>query len=807
MIRALDRVARMPATELRFRLQCEARKVSSRMRAAASRPRWKRAQLAALLEPGHATDWSRALSALERKDYLAAHRALADYWQQRDTPFPLTPARLPHVVESILTAFPDARARAVEKATAISGGRYDLLGYRDLAAGPAPTWHRDPVSGRESPLLFWTSLNYLDPALGDHKVIWELNRHQHWLTLGRAHALSGDRRFYATFTSQLIGWMTANPPHMGTNWASMLELAFRVISWLWSAEMFAAAVDGADRDPWLVDMLLGADRQLAHIEANLSRYFSPNTHFSGEALGLYVAGLALPELKASRRRAALGREVLVQEAARQLRADGGHIELSLHYHRYSTDFYLLAALVARDARDPAGSVFEDAVRRQAHYLRAMVDDKGARAPIGDDDGGQLFPICGRDPADCRDTLASAALLLDEPALAIDAAPEEAYWLFGPDAARDLSNVSARWRSAALPASGYFVSRTADADHLIFDAGPHGFLNGGHAHADALSCVLTIAGRPLLVDPGTATYTLDSAMRDRFRSPAMHNTVVLDGQPWACPSGPFHWSSRVDAHASIWQSVDGCDYAEGTHDSYLPRRHTRAVLAIHGIGWWIVDHVLGPGTSLIETFWHLHPAWGCEPESTHVIACHAGDRSLALASTAPLSLVSPGSDPSAAWSPAYGVVEPAPVVVGRVLTTLPATVTTFIPAAGFDIDRLSIQSTDLASPPGSGWHGAASEVRTSRATVHLLAAIESDGVAGSELAAPDIRWGTASLHTDGRVAALIEHVSRPAEAVIVNGSLVGACSEAATLNGPRTGVNRWRMRPVAPRVHELETAKH
>ena len=91
------------------------------------------------------------------------------------------------------------------------------------------------------------------------------------------------------------------------------------------------------------------DRQQTHIAHNLSQYFSPNTHLSGEALALYVAGIVLPELTASRQRAHLGRRVLVDEATRQVNADGGHAELSAHYHRYSTDFYLLATLVARAA--------------------------------------------------------------------------------------------------------------------------------------------------------------------------------------------------------------------------------------------------------------------------------------------------------------------------------------------------------------------------------------------------------------------------------------------------------------------------
>jgi hypothetical protein len=38
-----------------------------------------------------------------------------------------------------------------------------------------------------------------------------------------------------------------------------------------------------------------------HIESYLSTYFSPNTHLTGEALGLYYLGTCLPELECARR--------------------------------------------------------------------------------------------------------------------------------------------------------------------------------------------------------------------------------------------------------------------------------------------------------------------------------------------------------------------------------------------------------------------------------------------------------------------------------------------------------------------------
>ena len=804
--RTLQRLAVMPPEELRFRTLRELRKLRGRAITALSRPAWQRSAIGTSLEGGTIPSRRALRAALKHRDYREVHGILADHFGTRRSAFPVNASGVAATAAAIRQAFPSAPEVAAARAASVIDGRYDLLGHHGIQVGTSPDWHADVVHRCQSPRIYWASVPYLDPAAGDHKVIWELNRHQHWLIFGRAHALTGEARFYDAFQRQLHDWLAANPPLVGTNWASMLELAFRCLAWLWALELFAGSASRADREPWIVDLLVGLDRQLTHIEHNLSHYFSPNTHLSGEALALYVAGCALPELKASARRASVGRTVLVQEALRQIRADGGHAELSAHYHRYSTDFYLLAARVAERAHDPAAAIFDEAALKQARYLRTICDEGGQRPQIGDDDGGQLFPICGRPAEDCRDTLASAAILVDEPALAIGPAPEESYWLCGADAAARMPVESTHWPSSALTASGYYVSRTTRGDHLVFDAGPHGFLNGGHAHADALSCTLAIAGRPVLIDPGTATYTMNRDLRDRFRSSMMHNTVVLGGRSQSQPIGAFHWRSSTTAEAPIWRAGTACDYVEGTHGAYAPARHTRAILAVHGIGWWILDHVLGADAIAVENFWHIHPSWTVSPESQHVCRVTSEDVMLKIASTAPIAVLAPGKDPLAVRSPAYGTLEDAAVLKSTTLATSGTTVATFFPATPELARQLEIEDVKLSIEPGAGWHGCGFRVRWERGAMVLLAAIEASGVAAHDTAAPLQRWGIGELQTDARVAAVIDWPGGRSEAVLVNGAIVSTSPGHDLVSLPRrVPLLRLATTVVAPTMHEVGAA--
>jgi Heparinase II/III-like protein/Heparinase II/III N-terminus len=660
--RLAARLARMDSKEVGWRGRTAARIAFDRARAALVAPKWNRADLTGGLR--HGDDLHAARAALYAGAWDDAHAALARHFVEAPRYFAISPGSREHVVGIIRAAFPDSVCDAVERADRVVAGEYDLLGYRGLRFGAGlPDWQLDPVHGRRPPRLFWGKVPYLAAECGDHKIIWELNRHQHWLALGRAFWLTGDEKYRDRFVAELEDWIATNPPLTGINWASMLELGLRSISWLWAIQFFARpprAAGRSDCQPWLVDLLLALDRQLTQIERNLSYYFSPNTHLLGEALALYAAGRALPELRASRRREAAGRTILLAEIDRQIAADGGHCERSTHYHRYALDFYAFALSIAQVTGDDAAAArFEDAVSRLAVAARLLADGRGIVPHIGDDDGGALLPLAGRAPDDFRGSLAVASALVRRPELQIGETPEEVVWMLGelPPAAGE---PNAPVPSAALSETGYYVSRSIAGDHMVIDGGPHGYQNGGHAHADALSLTLSVGGAPLLIDPGTGCYTIDAVLRDRLRSTASHNSLTLDDRSQSLPNGPFHWAQVAKTQVHRWRTNPRFDFFDGSHDGYGALQHRRRVFALHGDLVVVADLASGPGSHRADVHWHLDPSWSValRGRRAELVGGDGAARAGLVVPQGVLERFSADATTGLGWhSPVYGRVEP------------------------------------------------------------------------------------------------------------------------------------------------------
>jgi hypothetical protein len=625
----------------------------------------------------------------------------------------------------------DAILREAEE---ICGHRFRLLGYENLdftlacdsASGNCKDidskeidWHLDPVHGKRAPLDPWFKIPFLDFAVvGDHKVIWELNRLQHLVTLAKAQLLSGDNggdknhKYVRELIALWRSWIRANPYPLGINWGSTLEVAFRILSWIWVDQLLAGTGECADILSELRSELAPA---LAfhgrYIERYLSTYFSPNTHLLGEAVALFFLGTLYPQMPGAARWKESGWQIVLHEAGRQVRPDGVYFEQSLHYHVYALDFFLYARLLAARNGMETPPAYDAVLGRMLDVVAALAQ-AGPAEGFGDDDGGRLWNPRRNRTEQMTDPLALGAVIYHRE-FSVAPLTEEAIWLFGNQAVERLSTTqtSPAAHSVAFPDGGLYVLADSQpyAQTMVVDAGPQGVGRSGHGHADALSLRLAMDGRRWLVDSGSGVYiSRDPADRNTFRGTGAHNTMRVDGVDQAVADEPFSWTHIPCTQAEDWIAGKSFTYFVGSHNGYArladPVVHRRHILKIAG-GLWLVRDVAtagvvagfcpaGTGQSPVTTRkgteaeheleirWHFAPDLEVRSRGTgRVEISKDGFRS----GESGLSLIMPEDT---AWrtevgkallSPSYGAFQPAPLVRCHARVVLPAeTATALVP---------------------------------------------------------------------------------------------------------------------------------
>ncbi len=515
------------------------------------------------------------------------------------------------ILDLLRQRMPDQVKRIIQRADKILQHRFDLLGYSELDYGSPIDWHLDLVHSKRAPRKVFYRVRYLDfEEVGDSKITWELNRHQHFIILAKAYRLTGEARYADEILRHWRHWWAENPYPLGVNWASSLEAGFRSLSWLWTYYLLEGTPGLPDfREEWLRGLALHG----RHLQRYLSTYFSPNTHLLGEGVALFFLGVLCPELAAAERWKTTGQRIVLEEARQQVQADGFHFEQSTYYHVYALDFFLHAAILASVNDIPFPREFEEGLEKMLTAL-CLLGRAGAPPRFGDDDGGRVFDPGRNRGEDLLDPLATGAILFNRGDFKAAAAAlrEETIWLLGPQGVKlwdELEATPGDMSSTGLPASGfYLLTSEKPRAQLVADCGPLGTQSGGHGHADALSVTLQSQGRELLIDPGTCEYAGVGGERNLFRCTSMHNTLRVDGLDQAEPGTSFSWRRLTQSKVEMWTQGKHFDLLAASHDGYErlahPVTHRRWVFSLRNGVYLVRDRVEGQGTHHLEISWHL-----------------------------------------------------------------------------------------------------------------------------------------------------------------------------------------------------------
>jgi hypothetical protein len=603
---------------------------------------------------------------------------------------------VPYYNPNLQTLSEPSRGHIVAFADEIRAGRYPFLGYGTAELGTRPKWNVDFVSGAEWSYVQWESRECIRHDGSDVKAPYELSRLQFLPVLGKAYVITRDNSYRRMAEDLLSHWIQSNPVPVGVNWTVAMEAALRAMSICFLLGLLSPF--RRDEQPWLATVTRSLAQHLLYIEANIEfSYLLTSNHYLSDVVGLYCLSMFLDGEGMTARRREYGQRIEA-EIAKQVYEDGGDYEASTGYQVLVTQLFTTSLLLMRTERSaPPAPAFVERLRMMFRFLNTVASASGELPQVGDCDDGRTellvddlqqmikYPVAERNSLRVPDLLGVGQRLFGEG----EGPGDDAAWYGLTDSAgipysKPKVNSASVGSISVLPKSGIGVLRYGSAE-LLFFAIPNGiFGKGSHTHNDKLSFVLRLDGQEVLCDSGTGCYTRDIATRNRFRSTAAHNTLVIDGAEQnridAGPVGLFILGDEA-AVSPIQQSrgARGC-FLRASHTGYcsLGVIHTRTIRAVDGERTFVIeDELEGDGVHDFELNIQLAPNRSAEVAAAEngIMYRILGDRQVQLTVTGPTGLH--GSTKPSLISAAYGVTVPAVKVRFWGRAAVPTCITTRI----------------------------------------------------------------------------------------------------------------------------------
>ena len=413
----------------------------------------------------------------------------------------------------------------------------------------------------------------------DVRIPWELNRLT-WLIPSAIPESSRVGRRHIDFRQVVQNFLDSDIPGKSLRWNSMIELAIQAVSLVILNDVLSSHNSPHDLSARIDEAISHRHRWITMLP---SRYSSANNHRLAELVALVVI-----EERAWGDASVKVIDELAEEINKQFLPSGFNAELSFGYHLFALDLLTTAHLLAprSSARLHLASVLETAAKCTLDILAVM----GTWPSANDADDarilGELVPM------DSYATFLCEVIRLSNSSHAEAATA-------GKPAATELTLSDAGYSFVSLH------SREAQMS-LMVDHGNIGYGRiAAHGHADALGIWLFMNGEPVLVEPGTFSYNVESAQRNLLRSSSMHNTVTVDEVSLSTPLGPFLWNPKDCARGVLESFIADGEVTEISlraerRNTILARRRLKATA--HQL--LVCDQVI-TGAS-IQSHFIIHP---------------------------------------------------------------------------------------------------------------------------------------------------------------------------------------------------------
>lgn len=454
-----------------------------------------------------------------------------------------------------------------------------LIGFSStlLDYGNPINWHLQPLTQKETDKkLKWYHIPDFDTERGDIKVIWEASRFTHFYLFARAYLLTGDVKYYKSFSAQLQSWLDNNEYSYGANFKCGQECSLRMVNTLMTYAVFKARNLITNCDETNVKELVKRCYKKVHSNFYYAKHMRNNHTFS-EICGLIVGAWCSGDDRALRK----GYRLLEKEIKKQFYPDGGYIQYSFNYQRFSLQ--IVECILKIEEKTKIG-ISKEAIKRIKNsvlQLYQMQDDISQDVPnYGSNDGALIFPVTASDYRNFSPVINTLYFLLTGKRLYRSGEHDEEILWFGNKKVKG-SIEKIEKISTEYTASGFYTLRHENGFLMVFC---HTF-DFRPAHMDGMHIDLWHKGRNIFCDCGTYSYA--SGLGRELAQTAAHNTVKLKGV------------EQMESYSNFliykWANARNVKHTKnsfsGTMISKNGYEHTRQIVNTE-CGYEILDEVLG-----------------------------------------------------------------------------------------------------------------------------------------------------------------------------------------------------------------------
>lgn len=520
------------------------------------------------------------------------------------------------IAQTLKTEYTESVPGLLTAAKNILRHKFLLFSSHLVQADTPVRWNKSYEEGVEFDNELWksgkpyTASELLTAPHNDIRFVWELNRHQHFLDLGKAYWYTGDEMYAKEFVQQINSWIDQNPYPLSVNWADSHEIALRGLYWIFGYTFFF-------RSEWLDEdffcrfyQILLYHGHVIYKSLQIEPSPLPAHHLVAQATFLYLLGTLFPEYLYSKTWSTMAWDIL-QWKTPLLKIEA-FFQHSVAFLIRVIELYCLVLVVRTNNRYHIPRPLNEGLSSILERLLPFIKPTGTLCRFGQDHPRQLTRgMYAQQHDNFQYVFSMAALLLKNTTMAAVGKTfhDSLLWFFGHEGLQEfakLPQTAPLQQSCLIPNSPYAVMRSGweeESGYCFISAGIDKNYVSQQQHSDLFSFELVTGGQECIIDSGPYSYDPGDEWNLYFRSVQAHNCIAVDGISHMTFQDPL-----LESSFDQWISTPTFDLLSGSHNGFEdleePVGHRRAIFYYKPNYWIFCDLLTGEGQHLFDQYFHF-----------------------------------------------------------------------------------------------------------------------------------------------------------------------------------------------------------